>query len=260
MDIPIYVISLSDAEIRRRNIAARLNAAGLAFQFFDAADGRCSRFPDVIDGARITRACFGTEGGLGSTVSHRLVHRKIANGKAEMALVLEDDALPAPDFRDVLSCAARFDFDVFKFEGDPLGVRIKVGQIGKYAVVIGTTVALGGAAYLIRRSAAAKFCSLPQIDQMVDAAFSDERLGLRVLQCEPYPVVQDRATPTTVRVNFSGYFPNAKRPDSLQRMAGLISRRYMLLKVYGPKIAIRLELQKVLRRLSRLRERLAIRL
>ena len=45
---------------------------------------------------------------------------------------------------------------------------------------------------------------------MVDAAFSDERLGLRVLQCEPYPVVQDRATPTTVRVNFSGYFPNAK--------------------------------------------------
>src|SRR5690242_18482565 len=73
--IPTYVISLADAEARRRNMTARLMAAGVPFRFFDAVDGRARGLPDVIDGARVVRTLFQTEAGLACTASHRLLYR-----------------------------------------------------------------------------------------------------------------------------------------------------------------------------------------
>src|SRR5438067_12759042 len=90
--IPVYVISLRDAEQRRRNMTARLNALDIPFQFVDAIDGRTQRLPEVFDGARIVRQGFWGESALACAMSHRLVHRCIASGPGEAALVLEDDA------------------------------------------------------------------------------------------------------------------------------------------------------------------------
>src|SRR5712671_1556075 len=90
--IPVYVISLPNAEVRRRNMTLRLEAVGVPFRFEDALYGRTVPVPDHIDGARVVRAQFETEAQLGCTVSHRLLHRTIAEGAAETVLILEDDA------------------------------------------------------------------------------------------------------------------------------------------------------------------------
>src|SRR5215831_12141394 len=115
--IPAYVISLPDAELRRRNMREQLEAAGVPFTFVDALYGRAAPVPDQIDGARVVRTMFKTEVGLACTVSHRLLHRVIAEGEAETALILEDDAIIPNDFVEVVEHALTLDFDVFKLEG-----------------------------------------------------------------------------------------------------------------------------------------------
>ena len=96
VDVPVYVISLPDAEVRRRNMATRLSAAGIPFRFFDAVDGRTRQIGSQIDGAELVRDAFDTEYALACTASHRLVHRTIANGDSDLALVFEDDAALNP--------------------------------------------------------------------------------------------------------------------------------------------------------------------
>src|SRR6266852_623029 len=92
--IPVYVISLKDSDIRRRNMTERLGALGIPFEFVDAIDGRTQRLPDMFDGARVVREGFWGESALAGAMSHRKLHRMIVNGRAEIALVLEDDARP----------------------------------------------------------------------------------------------------------------------------------------------------------------------
>src|ERR1700688_4006555 len=93
--IPVYVISLRDCATRRRNMTERLGALGIPFQFVDAIDGRTTRLPDVFDGARVDRRGFWGESALACAMSHRKVHRMIAEHRHELALVLEDDAKPS---------------------------------------------------------------------------------------------------------------------------------------------------------------------
>src|SRR6266568_4615002 len=91
-DIPVYVISLRDSEVRRPNMTERLGALAIPFQFVDAIDGRTQRLPDVFDGARVVREGFWGESALACAMSHRNVHRIIAEGDSQQALVFEAEA------------------------------------------------------------------------------------------------------------------------------------------------------------------------
>ena len=187
--IPVYVISLKDCEIRRRNMTERLGALGIPFRFVDAIEGRLE-LPQVFDGARVGR--FGDPGTIGCALSHRLVHRMIAEGESDLGLIFEDDAVLAEDFGEVLAAAAELEFDVFKLEGGRHHYRyVPVGRIGKYSVEVGMVPSLGAAAYLLTRSGAERFCSLGSIDQHPDVAFGDPRLCLRVLELDPFVAVQE---------------------------------------------------------------------
>src|SRR5229473_5040335 len=104
-DIPAYVISLRDSEVRRRNMTERLGALRIPFQFVDAIDGRTQRLPDVFDGARVVRDNFDSEGAIGCAMSHRFVHRMVASGESDLALLFEDDARPCEDFPHALEAA-----------------------------------------------------------------------------------------------------------------------------------------------------------
>ena len=242
-ELPVYVVSLADAEVRRRNMTARLAAAGLAFRFVDAIDGRWRRLPDTFDGARVVREGYYSESALGAAMSHRLVHRMITEGDSDLALVLEDDVELAPDLREVLAAAPALDFDLLKLEGGPRRRRAIVGRIGRYSVIVGMTPSMGAAGYLIRRAAAARFCGLPVLDQEIDSAFNDFRLSLRVLELDPYAVVQDRATPTLV--SFQQYPAGFRRePDFRQRLLLPLRKRARLLRLHGLRVALALELQK----------------
>jgi len=234
-NIPVYVISLADAEIRRRNMADRLGSLGIQFSFVDATDGRRA-LPDRIGDTRIVREAFDTEQAVARSVSHRLVHRMIADGDGDLALVLEDDAKPAEDFSTVLADVATFEFDVLKLEGGEYDRRrVRIGNVGGYAVIVRRTPSRGSTAYLIRRSAAARLCSLPVIDRSVDASFDDPKLLLRVLELEPFPVVQEVPRYT---------FKPGPRPAKLEKFLRSVRRRERLIRLHGLRVALALDLQR----------------
>ncbi len=220
----------------------RLGRLGIPFQFVDAIDGRTEHMPDTFDGARIVRDAFWGDPVIACTMTHRMVHRIIADGKSELALIFEDDADPSPDFPEALALARTLRFDVLKFEGGGAwGRRAKLRTIGKYNVMVGTP-SLGAAAYLITRSAAARFCALPVLDQITDVGFGDPRLGLRVLNLEPYPVKQ--VGPTSLA---HGPFrePDKPRPGRFARLALSIRKRAMFVRLYGLRAAIKMDLGKI---------------
>jgi GR25 family glycosyltransferase involved in LPS biosynthesis len=243
--IPVYVISLADAAIRRRNMVARLSAAGMAFRFVDAVDGRTTPVPDTFDGARVIRRPFGYESEVACSASHWRIYRMIANGDADTALILEDDAELAEDFPQVVQQALSLDFDIFKLEGINLAYRrMTIGRIARYDVVVTISPCQGSAAYLIRREAAKRICSLGLIDQGADLVFGDPRLRLRVLEMEPFCAWQDNETASSVKAQpIASYRP--QQPGRLEGFLQSTRRKVALARVHGPLVLLRLELKRI---------------
>ncbi len=242
--IPVYVISLKDSETRRRNMTERLGALGIPFQFVDAIDGRTQRLPDQFDGARVMRDGFDSEGAIGCAMSHRLVHRIIAEGSSTRALILEDDAKLSAEFPRALATATTLDCDLVKLEGAPWKRHIIVGNVGPYSINVGVYPSMGTAAYLIHQSAAARFCQRAVIDQPIDLAFGDYRLALRVLELTPYPAAQDHGLPRLAGCQPAVIKPSV-RPSAIRRLARSALRRYARVRAYGWRTALALELTRV---------------
>jgi GR25 family glycosyltransferase involved in LPS biosynthesis len=231
-------------------MTSRLEMAGIPFQFIDAIDGRTERLPDQFDGARVVREGFWGESALACAMSHRKVHRIVSNGPEELALIFEDDVKLADDFPETLASAATFEFDVFKFEGGPywppaVPSRVSVGTINRYSVVVGITPSMASAAYLLTRSAAHRFCSLPVLDQMPDEAFGDPRLALKVLELHPYAVVQDRETPTMVNLQSYGDAPRQFRRNRVARLLHSMQNHVRIIRAHGPRVALAIEMQRL---------------
>ncbi len=242
--IPVYVISLADAHARRANMTARLAALGIPFQFVDAIDGRTQRLPDRFDGARVDRDQIESEGSVGCAMTHRLVHRIIVDGGIDLALIMEDDLNLSGDFAQILTETGDLDFDILKLEGSP-GIRhIFIGECGQHRLSVGAyRPSTGVAAYLIRRSAAERFCHLPVIDQPTDMILGDSRLALRVLELTPYPAVQDRNTFAGMVCVAQPYaIRSPPRPSAIQRLVRTAKRRRARLRAYGWRITMAMEL------------------
>jgi|HubBroStandDraft_1064217.scaffolds.fasta_scaffold77423_2 glycosyl transferase family 25 len=243
--IPVYVISLPDAEVRRRKMTSRLAGAGIPFKFFDAPYGPKRPIPAEIDGVAILREPFRTESEIGCTISHWLVHKMIAEGDGDTALIFEDDAVLSQDFAQILRRALSFDFDVFKFEGvNVSNRRVTIARIDSYEVTVTSSPSMGAAAYLLRREAARRICSLKAIDQINDAIFGDPRLRLRVLEMVPFCVHQDGETPSQLRaLPIPSYVPQRQR--SFRRLVQSFKRKIMIARVHGLGVLARLELQRL---------------
>src|SRR5713226_4179087 len=243
-EVPAYVISPPDAEVKRRAMAARLNNAGIRFRFVDGFDGGTRPVPDRIDGAQVLREAFRTENAMARAASHRVVHRMISEGDSKLALVLEDDAQPSENFPEVLAAATKLDFDVLKVEGkNPFTNSITVGVTDGYRFIVRKSASMGSGGYLITRSAAARFCRLPSIDQNVEAAFNDFRLRLRVFEVQPFPVIQDAKNSC---VDDTRRFKS--RAPLFKRLALSVRKRHRLVQVYGVKTALLLEIQRFRRK------------
>jgi|ERR1051326_660624 GR25 family glycosyltransferase involved in LPS biosynthesis len=248
--IAVYVISLKDCETRLRNMSERLDALGIPFRFVDAIDGRTQRVPDQFDGARVDRHGFRFESGIACTLSHRLVQRMIADGAADLGLIFEDDAALSPDFREALQdCAALMraqpKIDIIKLEGTPASPEIHVTRVGSRSLVLGRTPSGGAAAYLLRRTAAIRFCSLSVIDMMTDLVFGDPRLGFRVFELQPYPAHQDRLTPELCGFQSLGHRPfhfSTGHQPWLSRLAASIEKRTRFARLHGLGPAFRMEI------------------
>lgn len=102
----IYVISLERSQTRRRRIAAALAERQLDFEFVDAVDGRAltsGQRRELIDQAAVDRyPNWLTDPVLGCTLSHRNAYERLMRSGARCACVLEDDAVIADDFPELL--------------------------------------------------------------------------------------------------------------------------------------------------------------
>lgn len=100
---PVFVISLPDATERRASITAQLSALSIPFEFMDAIDGReklPAEYEHLIDRegtkTNFTRAM--SDGEYACALSHMSVYQRIIEEGLPGAIVLEDDAIIAPEF------------------------------------------------------------------------------------------------------------------------------------------------------------------
>lgn len=106
MTLPVLVINLEGSEARLASARAQLEAAGLEFQRLPAFDGRGltpDAFPDYDPQA--ARAHMGRPlrgGEIGCYLSHLAAARRIAEGTAPVAVVLEDDMRLTPEAAEAL--------------------------------------------------------------------------------------------------------------------------------------------------------------
>jgi len=200
-----YVISLKSAEARRRTVAERLRTAGIAFEIFDAVDGR--RFDveaqPVYDGPR-RRALYGHDmlgGEIGCLLSHKAILEKVANDRKGPALVFEDDVLLHPYFGAAVDALMEHQacWELVRFFGDAKTLRqrqrplLDLGQ--GFSMTRLLTQPGGAAAYLVSESGAAKL--LKHLDKTpfpIDVLMGRPWLtGVDNLMVRPGLAVQDVA-------------------------------------------------------------------
>lgn len=189
---PILVISLVSAADRRAFMARQLDALGLDFRFLDATAVRDIPPADLARLRRLwARPMMDTE--VACALSHRRCWEEIAAGDGPV-LVLEDDAVLAPDLPAVLRAAGDLrDADCLNLETfahpKTLGAPRAFGAGGHTLARVHRDTG-GAAAYLMWPEGARKvLANLPGFLPLADAAIN-LTLGLRKWQVEPAPAIQ----------------------------------------------------------------------
>lgn len=108
------VISLPHRSDRRRWISSHLTHMNVKYGYLDAVHGRTQReFPTRVFTRRSLERL--SSGSLGCVLSHMHAWGDVASGADELVLILEDDAMLAPQFAPRLSAvldSVREDFDL----------------------------------------------------------------------------------------------------------------------------------------------------
>lgn len=118
---PILVLTLEGDERRRAPLLDWLARHGLSHRLFFGVDGRkglAGRWAAETDRAA-ARQTYGrdlTDGELACALSHREIYRWIEETGNPGAIVLEDDALPGPDFAAFLASRAHERLDLLMFD------------------------------------------------------------------------------------------------------------------------------------------------
>ena len=200
-----YVISLTSAEARRRAVAERLGAAGVAFEIFDAVDGRGFEVEaqPVYDGPR-RRALYGHDmvgGEIGCLLSHKAILEKVVRDRSGPALVFEDDILLHPYFGAVVDglMAHQDRWELVRFFGDAKTLRQRQRPLldlghGFWMTRL-MTVPGGAGAYIVSETGAAKLLKhLEKTPFPIDTLMGRPWLtGVDNLMVRPGLAVQDQA-------------------------------------------------------------------
>ncbi len=225
--LPIYVIALPSSTDRRATMRARLGALGLDFTFIDAEQGR-----DLTDEkiAQITAPNRQhhlpmplSKGAIGGGLSHLNTWRKIADGDAPMALILEDDAIPSPKMIDICLRLQKLEhkIDIVNLHfrgGRPL---VDVAQLSPtHRLTSCRYNSIGAESYIITKAAAQHLAAqyLPmvfEVDLFLNRWWDH---GLHILTVNP-PVVHEDTSPTTI-----GY-PTAQPLWPIDRLRHRVARR-----------------------------------
>lgn len=155
------VISLAGADDRRRPLVARMDAAGLDYQFIDAVLGKALPPSEV---RRVAPRLFMpryarnlTPGEIGCSLSHKLALETFLRSDEEMALILEDDAAVPENIATVIAEITPklpSDWGVLKLGGEGLVRGRFYCKTSCGSVVEAATPTLVSHAYVVSRSGA----------------------------------------------------------------------------------------------------------
>lgn len=206
---PIFIINLESSADRRAVMAQALDTLKLPHEFFTAVDGR-GFDPDNLPAynGRKRRLFYGrdlTPGEIGCILSHRAIYEKMVREDIPRAVVLEDDALLAPEFADVLRrlSALETHWDMVRFLGREKCEREnrKIAPLTEKHMLTRVVTPFGGAyAYLLTKAAAEKLLHFTEINWMpIDTLHSYVwRTGLTVFSVTPSPVRADNDVASTI--------------------------------------------------------------
>jgi glycosyl transferase family 25 len=168
---PIWVVSLKRSNERREFISQHLNKLGLPAQFVDAVDGHdlsqeqlASLYDEQKAVELLQRKLIPEE--IGCSLSHLKLYQKMIDEKVDEAVILEDDALIAPVFTQVVSQRTLFapDWELILLchwnnKEKYISYRQRKTIHNQYKLVKFFDPPFGTVAYLLRRSAAQKLLS-----------------------------------------------------------------------------------------------------
>ncbi len=191
----IYILSLSDGEMRRSALIQQLEEMGLNYNIWDAIDGRQGlpeQYVSLIDRERarqrMGRNMSDTE--FACALSHRAMQQDILNRNLSGALILEDDAILTEDFQGILS--------LLPLEGQDLTLLYhKGGYAWRRADPISQEhniyrIALhpnGAVAYYITQAAAARMIDAnTPVQYVADWPLDLSRISACILQPRPVEV------------------------------------------------------------------------
>ena len=135
--LPVFIVSLPEAQDRRARITEVFKDLGLNFEFIDAVDGR--QF-DVLNhplyNASKRLRCFGkhmTGGDLGCILSHKKIYQRMVDENIARALIFEDDVILRDAFLPTLKQiqSSNIPFDAIRFFGSPKLERLKMRNVCK---------------------------------------------------------------------------------------------------------------------------------
>jgi glycosyl transferase family 25 len=162
--LPIFVLTLASAGLRRAQLLAELDAFGLAYELVTGIDGTSGLPPEyepLVDrAARVEiRRRRMTDGEYACTLSHLSIHRLIVARDLPEAIILEDDARIGSAFADlarglihVPGELALLDFDKGFFHRR--GCRHLGHGLVAHRIAVAPVLATG---YVMRQSAARYF-------------------------------------------------------------------------------------------------------
>jgi len=202
-EVACYVINLARDRERFESVSARLMALDIAFVRHPAVNGK--RHSQLIERS-FRRRYFSrakgrrlTDGEIGCALSHLTVYRRMLREGVQKALILEDDAMFAPEFSAFFKQnlnALLNRFDVIKIEGiffdhcsTDAAVLTKAGAVD---LVLPLRPTLGSAAYAVtRRGAERLFRACAAMDDPLDVLLVQyERHGAPYAEARPMLVKQ----------------------------------------------------------------------
>jgi glycosyl transferase, family 25 len=207
-----YVINLDRSTERMAAMEARLQPMGLRWTRVSAVEGKLldlATLPELsVPGFLAKHGRQPKAAEVGCYLSHLKIYQAfLAQSEAQFALVLEDDAIFAPDFTEVLEalCQAADDWDLVRLSGFHSGGPVGIRQLTpERELAIMFFQQTNSAAYIINRQAAQALLSrLVPITLPFDHAFDRPwHVGIKARMVSPLPVQLDWAQESTI-----GYLP-----------------------------------------------------
>lgn len=201
---PTFVINLARQVERRRRMHALVTAAGVEPIFVEAVDGSKLSSSDLLPWRRTEKRALLNAGEVGCLLSHVSVWERIVREGIDHAIVLEDDLVIAPTFRQILLRIGELpEFDLLRIETDrsPIVFRqeseLEMAGHRVHKLLRGAT-RTGG--YVIsRRGAHRLLANVNDFEQAVDVEMFNPRRSvvdrLDMLQLVPAICVQAELVP-----------------------------------------------------------------